>query len=190
MTKKLFIIFYCLIFFASSMLAGPLNIDCSRKTPFNSGLRSFIFPGWGQAYNKQAVKGYIVGGSLALSLIYLFSLNQKANQSYNDYQKNGVIDSSQYSDYENSYNQSRNLSYLAAGIWIYGIVDAYFMAKKNIGKDEVAAENEGVVVNYTKSGASLSYSFGKEKVKANSKKIVLPLLSLPARMYLLRMQLW
>ena len=169
MEKKLLIAFYCLILSANSIFAGPSYIDYSKKTPFNSGLRSFILPGWGQVDNKQSVKGYVVGGSAALSLIYSFSLDQQANRYYNDYQKNGVIDSSLYTDYENNLTQSKNISYLAAGIWIYGILDAYFTAKNNIGRDE-SEKNDKVVVNYTKSGASLSYAFGKEKVNVNSEK--------------------
>ena len=156
MIKKLIISIYCLTLFANSLFAGAAYIDCSKKTPFNSGLRSAIFPGWGQAYNKQPVKGYIIGGSLALSLIYSFSLNQKANQSYNDYQNNGVIDSALFSDYENYLSQSQNLLYLAAGIWVYGIFDAYFKTKKDLKRDNSAPKG-GLSLNYIKSGCYLAY---------------------------------
>ena len=114
--------------FPRLLCAEPSTFDFSEKTPVNSALRSLILPGWGQFFNLQETKGYIVAGTAFVTVIGSYVLYSKANKTYEDYENLGIKNSSLYSDYETQQNQAMIVSILAVGTWIYAVADAYITA--------------------------------------------------------------
>lgn len=113
---------------SQSFAATPISINLSAHTPVNATLRSAVVPGWGQYFNGQETKGYVVFSGFVLTALSSYLLYSKANNTYSDYEKQGVKNGSLYSDYETQSNQAMAVSLVAAGIWVYGMVDAYIKA--------------------------------------------------------------
>lgn len=114
-----------------SLLARPVAIDMSEPTPVNASVRSLILPGWGQYFNGDTKKMYIIGGGAIVAAVASYLMYARADNTYNDYEKRGIKEDSLYSDYKSQSNQAATVSYIAAGIWVYGIVDAWVSAEKN-----------------------------------------------------------
>lgn len=104
------------------------GFDFYAKTPINASLRSLVLPGWGQVFNQQKTKGYIIAGATLLSLTAAIVMYNKANDTYSEYEDKGIPDDPLYDDYSKELDTSRIFGYLTAAIWIWGVVDAYLFA--------------------------------------------------------------
>ena len=155
MLKKTLFLLLCSAFMATNLFAEPAAYDFTEKTPKNSALRSLILPGWGQYFNGQTNKGYIVFGAAILTLAGSIALNAKANSTYDDYQAAGAKNGPIYSDYETQADQAAMVSYVCAGVWIYGIIDAYISGRQRVSQDESSA---GFSVACGKGRSNLYYS--------------------------------
>jgi hypothetical protein len=154
--NKFISLFMCIsLLFANLAYARPKPIDLSEHTPLNSGLRSLVLPGWGQFFNSQKTKGYIVSCGTGLLVISSYLLYVRANNTYDDYEKIGAVNGSIYSDYETQSQDAMIVSFVAAGAWIYGVVDAYLTAK-NTSHRSAKIENT-VKINCSSDGIKLVY---------------------------------
>jgi hypothetical protein len=152
MLKKLILSLITISFlFNVPVFAQPKVINFSDHTPVNAGLRSLILPGWGQFFNHQKTKGFIVSGSAVVTVLGSYLLYTGASNTYNDYEKKGLKDDTLYSDYETQQQQAMIVSLIAAGVWIYGVVDAFVIAKKPV-------KTEGLFIIPTLKGMKLAYS--------------------------------
>lgn len=131
MPRKIIALFCALALFSVNAWAKPAAYSLSEPTQTNSAIRSLFLPGWGQHFNAQRTKGYIIGGSVVATLAAAYVFNAKANETYDDYVEAGIMNGPLYSDYETQSNQATAATYLCAGIWIYAIVDAYIYGKNN-----------------------------------------------------------
>ncbi len=116
------------------------GFDFYAKTPFNAGLRSLLLPGWGQFFNQERTKGYVIAGATVLSLAAAIMMYNKANDTYNEYQDKGIRDDPLYDDYSKQLDQSRIFGYLTAGVWVWGVVDAYLFASSRDATSKVDKE--------------------------------------------------
>ena len=153
MIKK-FIVVIISVILLSSANAGAFTCDFSEYTPTNALIRSALIPGWGQGWNEQKTKGWIVFGVFAVSVFGAFYYLNKSESDYDKYKKLGAKDSSYYDDYEKSLNTSRILGCVAVASWLYAVVDAYIFANKNIEKYGYRKFN---FYAYGKDGFMLSY---------------------------------
>jgi len=122
----------------------PLDVDFSAHTPANAALRSMVLPGWGQCFNGQTTKGYIVTSGFVVTAAASYLFYTQANQTYDDYGRIGVRNGSLYSDYEAQSNQAMLASLVAAGVWVYGMADAYIVSNKTQKNNPYAGHNDGV----------------------------------------------
>jgi hypothetical protein len=129
--KALWILVTLLLVFSEGYCATStsLSLDLGVHTPVNAALRSAIIPGWGQYFNGQETKGYIVVSGFVLTALTSYLFYSKANNTYDDYKAQGLKNGSLYSDYETQSNQAMIASFFAAGVWIYGVTDAYVTGK-------------------------------------------------------------
>lgn len=138
----------------SDVSACSFTCDLSEYTGTNAALRSAIMPGWGQGWNEQTTKGWIVFGIFALSVFGGFYYNNKSEKDYRDYEKMGSVNGSLYDDYQTNVNNARTLGIIAAATWVYAIVDAYIVANKKSKNyvykkiDVLAYNNDGFMVKY------------------------------------------
>ena len=125
--KKIFIILVC--FLSTSY---GVEIDLSQRTPVNSAIRSALFPGWGQYFNEQKTKGYILMGSEVVTLTATILLYNQAEETYKKYEEKGVKNDPLYDEYSKQMDYVTFGSVLCAGIWIYSIVDAYLVCDRQM----------------------------------------------------------
>ncbi len=130
--KKLliFVVCSCLIYQAKNLPA--VELDLSQKTPTNSAIRSAIFPGWGQYFNGQKNKGYILMGSEFVSLTTTILLYNQAEETYKKYEEKGVKNDPLYDEYSTQMDYVYIGTAVSIGIWIYAIVDAYLVCDKQM----------------------------------------------------------
>ncbi|MCL2485112.1 MAG: DUF5683 domain-containing protein [Endomicrobia bacterium] len=128
-----FIFAFCL-FANSSAYAGTIELDFSKEKPINASLRSAVLPGWGQMWNEEETKGWIVMGVFAVSVAGAFYFNHQAQYYYEKYENQGIINGGYYNDYERNYQTSQILSFVAIGTWLYAVIDAYVVCKKQMDR--------------------------------------------------------
>lgn len=157
--KKVAISVLCALVFLPQVLpARPVAVNFSDRTRFNSAIRSVFLPGWGQAFNEQEGKGYIVGGVFLISAVATFVLSTRANKTYDDYEKTGVKDSSLYDDYLTQSGQAATASYIMGGMWLYAVVDAYIFGKSPSPAVDQFSKKEGLDVDLASGVPCLSYT--------------------------------
>ncbi|MFH1368553.1 MAG: DUF5683 domain-containing protein [Elusimicrobiota bacterium] len=126
-------------------LCEAAKLDLTAYTPANAAVRSLVFPGWGQWFNSQDVKAYILGGLALAGIAATYSLDQRADSTYSDYVNRGVKNDPLYDDYEAQQQQAATAFYFTAAVWIYGIADAYITAdrynKSQRGSKNINAES-------------------------------------------------
>ncbi len=154
--KCIKIISLMLCFAVLSCFIGKAYSQTS-KPEINAGLRSLLFPGLGQKYNKEDKKSLIfmiAGGALLATTGYMI-YNQSAM--YNDYKSaadafNGNKSQatwdtadSKYSEYGSSLRTANIVIGITSAFWAYNIYDAYAGGRrrtivKKVDQDEKAAD--------------------------------------------------
>ena len=132
MKKIMAFIFAVVLSANSAAYAGEVVLDFSKESPFNASVRSALLPGWGQMWNEQETKAWVVFGIFAVSVAGAFYFNNQAHKYYDKYENQGIINGSYYDDYERNYQTSQILSFVAIGTWLYAVVDAYVVCKKQV----------------------------------------------------------
>jgi len=109
--------------------SNPLTVEVLPKLEERSKaaalLRSLVVPGLGQIYNGQKVKGYIIMGSEAALIgtsVYFYVQGMNYQSSYEE-DRPGTVDD--FDRAEQAYQTSDIFAYLAIGLWIYNVVDAW-----------------------------------------------------------------
>lgn len=99
------------------------------RTQLGALWRSALLPGWGQIYNRQVVKGVFVGGTEAALLtgaLVFQVLGSRADARYG-WGLRETVD--QRAVAEDHYRSRNILLGLAAALWAYGALDAYFSGR-------------------------------------------------------------
>ena len=129
--KKILLIILCAVLvFKSAGYACQVKADLSDDTPINAAIRSALIPGWGQAFNEQPAKGWVVLGAFAVTTVSAFYFNEQANRNYKDYKNLGIAGGPLFDDYERNYNLSQAFTIAAIAVYAFGIVDAYLTNRR------------------------------------------------------------
>ncbi|MEE3139395.1 MAG: DUF5683 domain-containing protein [Candidatus Neomarinimicrobiota bacterium] len=124
------------VFFISSVVFPQKKMDFRSeseqlKDPKTAMKRSLVFPGAGQIYNDQNIKGYAL---IAGEILALWSFNEN-REKYSNYEE-----SDKYS--RNHYLRERNrFAWIAIGLYFYGILDAVVEAHLD-DFDRIVKEND------------------------------------------------
>jgi len=155
MIKK-FIVVIISVMLLNSVNASACSLTCdfSDYTATNAAIRSALMPGWGQGWNEQKTKGWIVFGVFAASVFGAFYYLNKSEGDYISYERLGARNSSYYDDYEKDLNTSRILGGIAIATWIFAVVDAYVVGNK---KSKQYAYKKINFYAYGNDGFMLSY---------------------------------
>jgi hypothetical protein len=158
MKKIIILSIAAVLAFNSFLFAEPVDVslDFSGKREINAALRSMLMPGWGQNYNEQPTKCWIVLGFFGACAVGAFYYNNKAFSTYGKYESYGMIESKYYDDYQSQYLTSQIFTFAAIGAWLYGIIDAYVVSKSGL----VSAS--AVNFYYSKSSDAYYLSYSKK----------------------------
>ena len=138
--------------------ACTLTIELSKYSGKNAAMRSLFMPGWGQGWNEQYTKGWIVFGIFAVSTFGYFYFYNKAEVDYKKYEDNGSIDGPKYDDYEKNYNTSMTCGIVALVTWVYAVADAYFVGREKAKHYAYQQYNKKFsVMAYNDDGVMLKY---------------------------------
>ncbi len=107
------------------------GFDFYARTPMNASLRSLLLPGWGQFFNQQKTKGYIITAGALAGLTGAILMYSKANDTYSKYEKKKEPEHPLYDDYCEQLDTSRICGYVAAAFWTWGVIDAYLFASSS-----------------------------------------------------------
>jgi len=130
-----------IIFSIIFLLLNLNNVLCAReqertfnKEPFEAGARSILLPGWGQIYNNQPVKGFIIFGieigAISTSLVF----NKLGGDYRSKYETaTNPEDAIKYYDKSNDYYRMRNyLLWGYIGVWAFNVIDAIINADGDV----------------------------------------------------------
>jgi hypothetical protein len=110
------------------MSAGVAQIDTmrERKSPMGALLRSVVFPGWGQFYNRKHLKGLVVFGAettfITLAAIEWSRMNTHKRNFQNPDYPDRYWEFEQFQFYEDRRNQ---FLWITAGIVFLSMFDAF-----------------------------------------------------------------
>ena len=112
--KNIFILFILLSLSFAQQKIDFRTAEEQAKDPKIALKKSLIFPGVGQLYNDQKIKGYTL---IAAELFSLYSFNENRKK-YKDYNES-------YEKSQDYYLRERNrFAWIAIGLYFYGIIDA------------------------------------------------------------------
>ena len=125
----IFVVFISLIFAQQKM--DFRTEDERAKNPNIALKKSLIFPGVGQLYNDQKIKGYTLIAAELFSL-YNFNENRKKYKDFNE----------SYGKSQDYYLRERNrFAWIAIGLYFYGILDSVVEAHLD-NFDKIVREND------------------------------------------------
>jgi hypothetical protein len=118
-----------------------LTIRLSPKTRAKAGLRSLIFPGWGQFYSGQKFKGMVLSAATLASVVKVIlvdtdyrnqvddlertvSLSQNQLLRFEERQKVEALVAAKESEADRLFNDRRQWLLISASIWAYNVLDA------------------------------------------------------------------
>jgi hypothetical protein len=123
--------------------SGTLRLGLIPKTRFKAGIRSLVFPGWGQMYSERKKFGLFVSLLQAGTGIFALIAHQDYNKAYDQYQnawddykanekysdlrseKRDILEA-KYNKAEDAFNKRQTWLYISTGLWLYNFLDSIF----------------------------------------------------------------
>ena len=113
-------------------LMGQTPDSTSQKSPVQAVKRALLFPGGGQFYNGQNVKGILlVGAALGAGFLYISNANE-----YMNYGGSNMSEKAKYLKLRNKYG------WWIGFVYIYGLLDAIVEAHLHPFKEVMAEDLE------------------------------------------------
>lgn len=122
---------------------GVLRLRLTPKTPFKAGIRSLIFPGWGQRYSERRKMGTFLSLAQAGVGIFTFISHNDYEKAYDEY-KSALSDYEQYKKISglrdqywdivvrkhksanDAFDERQVWLYITGGLWLYNFLDSIF----------------------------------------------------------------
>jgi hypothetical protein len=154
---------------------GVLRLRLTPKTRFKAGVRSLVFPGWGQMYSERKTSGIFLNlvqaGAGLVTLMAHLDYNKsydryktawddyKANEKYAELrtQKWEILEA-KYNKADDAFNKRETWLYISGGLWLYNFLDAliFFPAFEN----EIFNRSlPGVSANFQHDSVGLTLTF-------------------------------
>lgn len=119
-------------------------IRLRRKTPLKAGLRSFVFPGWGQAYSGQRLKGVLISTAQLGTVIATLVAHSDYLQARDDYKaalrefdrkkkdfrdRESLLDNvaSREQQRDRAFDRRRTWLWITGSVWVFNLLDAVFL---------------------------------------------------------------
>ena len=96
-----------------------------RRNKSDAMFRSMAVPGWGQVYNNQKVKGYLITGASGALVIGAVANYMIGSSQYSKYKNGTPEDVGYYDKAKKSYQTGDTLLYVFVGVWAIAAVDGY-----------------------------------------------------------------
>jgi hypothetical protein len=155
---------------------GTMRIKLSPRTRFKAGIRSLVFPGWGQRYSERKWTGILFSLTQLGVGIYTYDTHRKYEKALKDYH-NALKDYENLKEYElhdtyyailvdrhtkaeDVFEKRQTWLFISGGLWIYNFLDSIFFFpsfEKGIFDKSVP----GISANFQNDniGLTLTFSF-------------------------------
>ena len=155
---------------------GTMRIRLLPRTRFKAGIRSLVFPGWGQRYSERKWTGILLSLTQLGVGIYTYDMHRKYEKALKDY-------NSALTDYENlkehdlhdtyyatlvdrhtkaddAFEKRQTWLFITGGLWIYNFLDSIFFFP-SFEKEIFNRSLPGISANFQNDniGLTLSFSF-------------------------------
>lgn len=149
---------------AGSLIAFSAD-SVALRTRSDAAFRSMLVPGWGQAYNRQPVKGAVFGGAALLAVGGAVAYHLKGSKAESDY--NAKVTAGQLgtdpgsaaaklrADANSAYRTRNVFVYGALGVWAVAAADAYLFGVDG----EKAAEGLALAPTAPEGGLGLALAW-------------------------------
>jgi len=136
-------------FIKRSEAEKKLNDSNPQAIQIKAGLKSLVFPGRGQLFKGDKIKGYVLIGGESAILTWLIYSQLKLDQTHQEYldETNTAIIENKYRTYNNWYKIRNITAVSAATVYLYGFFDSvYSPAKVSDSKVTAAISGNGFAV--------------------------------------------
>ena len=156
--------------------SGTLRLKLAPKTRFQAGIRSLVFPGWGQLYSERKNSGIFLSLIQAGAGVFTLLAHNDYNNAYKEYQnawddltneksyelyiEKKDIYEAKYKKAENAFNKRETWLYISAGLWLYNFFDSIIFFP-SFDNEIFNRSLPGISVNFQNQtvGLSMTYSF-------------------------------
>ena len=156
--------------------SGTLRLRLAPKTRFQAGIRSLVFPGWGQLYSERKNSGIFLSLIQAGAGVFTLLAHNDYNNAYKEYQDawDDLINEKSYDLYkekkdvyeakykkaENAFNKRQTWLYITGGIWLYNFLDSILFFP-SFDNEVFNRSLPGISVSFQNQtvGLSMTYSF-------------------------------
>jgi hypothetical protein len=120
-------------------------------------LRSLVYPGWGQLYNRKYVKALVVFASESALLGMIYTESRAASRAYDAHlvAPDEATSAKLYADYEEHFNRQESFTWWAAGLVLFSLADAYVDANLLTFDDEFGEPSKKVSLSVEPYSSSL-----------------------------------
>ena len=153
--KRLSVILIFILFGLNVYAEKEYNFKA--KTSENAALRSLMLSGWGQYFNNQKAKSFILGGITYSSFISATTFYFLAQKDYSDYEKKSVVDDPLYDSYKKKIIYSNVFLGIGLASWTYSIIDAYITGGKRAEIYSMTEQDVNIMVY--KENISIKYNY-------------------------------
>lgn len=136
----------------SKSLKGEAHVE----PPYRIVLRSLVYPGWGQLYNRKYMKALAVLASEATLLGMIYTESREASRAYNDHLVTPDLATSErlYAEYEKHFERRDSLIWWTAGLVLFSLADAYVDAHLFTFDEEFGEPRQTKDISLTTGGYS------------------------------------
>lgn len=132
--KNLKIILTSVTFFVTTVFRPTnvisIEINLKEHNGISAAVRSLLLPGWGQYYNEQKQKTYVIATAVSILCLSGFYFYTDAEQIYKKYEEKGLKNDPLYDEYEQKITAANILFILTGLAWGYSVIDAYIYGEK------------------------------------------------------------
>jgi len=153
---------------------GTLRLRLTEKTRFKAGVRSLVFPGWGQMYSERNKSGLLLSIIQVGAGIYTLVSHQNYEKAFDDYQ-NAIDNYKQNKKYSaerdqywnivvrrhqkasDAFNKRQTWLYISGGLWLYNLLDAVLFFP-SYDKGIFSRTLPGISANFQNDTVGLTYT--------------------------------
>lgn len=162
------------LYFFSGNEKGILRLKLIPKTRFKAGIRSTVFPGWGQIYSERKTFGVLLNVAQLGAALGTLIAEKNYNDAVDDYKKaltnyeqnkkiyhlrDKYLDVAlnKEKNADEAYNDRQIWLYVTGGLWIYNILDAIFFFP-SFDKDFINRAVPTLSTNWQTGSAKLTWT--------------------------------
>jgi hypothetical protein len=132
----------------------PSEKEIHVEPAYRVVLRSLVYPGWGQLYNRKYLKALAVFTSEATLLGMIYTESREASRAYDAHLVAPDLATAErlYAEYDRHFNRRDSLIWWTAGVVLFSLADAYVDVNLITFEDEFGERQKTAEISLTGGG--------------------------------------